>query len=144
MAKTVQEVLERKGANVVTIGPDADVGTAAARMNEQRIGGLVVVDGDEVLGVFTERDIMRKVISVCADPCEQKVGELMSRPVVYCTPDTPLEYCKMVMTDKRIRHLPVVQDRKLVGIVTSGDLLADEVKGHKETVDLLYQYIQSW
>jgi CBS domain-containing protein len=144
MASTVREILDRKGAEVVTIGPDADVGTAAARMNEHKIGGMVVTDGDEVLGVFTERDIMTKVVGACTDPCQITVGELMSRPVVYCTPDTPLDYCKMVMTDKRIRHLPVVQDRKLVGIVTTGDLLADEVKDHKQTIELLYQCIQSW
>jgi len=144
MASTVQEILARKGTDVVTIGPEADVGTAAARMNQLGIGGLVVVEGDEVLGLFTERDIMTKVVSACSDPCTVKVGEMMSRPVVCCKPDTPLEYCKMVMTDKRIRHMPVVQDEKLCGIVTSGDLLADEVQDRQETIELLYQYIQSW
>ncbi len=144
MARTVQEILDRKGADVATVSPDTEVSTAAARMNELKIGGLVVREGEEVVGVFTERDILTRVVAACADPAAVKVGEVMSKHVVFCKPDTPLDYCRVVMTDKHIRHLPVVVDRKLVGIVTTGDLLADEVKDHEETIDMLYQYIQSW
>jgi CBS domain-containing protein len=138
---TVQAVLDRKGGQVVTIAVADLVLAAATLMNERSIGGLVVMDGDRVVGMFTERDILRRVVAAQRDPTSTTVGEVMTTPVAYCRRDTRLEECRAVMTERRIRHLPVVDERGVCGIVTIGDLMAHEVTDHEATIQYLNEYI---
>ncbi len=144
----VKDIIAKKGPFVATIGRDNTVLEAAREMNAKRIGALAVTDGDKVVGIFTERDIMTRVVAVNLDAAKTRVEEVMTCPVVCCRPDSSQAECMQVFTDKHIRHLPVVEDGKLVGIVTSGDLLAREVAERQEkiddlskTVDYLHEYM---
>lgn len=137
----VKEVIEKKGAFVATAGKDSTVLEAARQMNEHRIGALVVLDNGRVIGICTERDIMTKVVAAQRDPQKTRVAEVMTFPVACCRLDTTTDECRAVMTNRRIRHLPVVEDEKLLGIVTIGDLTARQVKEHKDTIHFLNEYI---
>ena len=138
---TVQSVLARKGGQVVTIGVADTALTAATLMNERGIGGLVVLDGARVAGMFTERDILRRVVAMRRDPATTSVREVMTTPVAYCRRETTLDECRAVMTEKRIRHLPVVDEKGVCGIVTIGDLLAHDVTDQQATIQYLNEYI---
>jgi CBS domain-containing protein len=138
---TVRDVLARKGNSVVSITSDKSVLEAARLMNEQGIGGLVVVEDEELVGVFTERDVLRRVVAERRDPEQTKVSEVMTSNVITCSPGTTLEECRAVMTGKRVRHLPVTGDEGLVGIVTIGDLLALEVAEGRDTISQLQNYV---
>ncbi len=138
---TVQTVLAKKGGQVVSTGVADSVLTAASLMNERGIGGLVVLDGNKVAGMFTERDILRRVVAMRRDPATTRVGEVMTTPVAFCRRETTLEECRAVMTGKRIRHLPVVDEKGVCGIVTIGDLMAQEVTEQEATIQYLHEYI---
>lgn len=137
----VKEVIDKKGAFVATISKSSNTLEAARKMNEHRIGALVVIENEQVIGIFTERDILTQVVAAQKDPQGCKVGDLMSSPVACCRLDTTTDECRAVMTRRRIRHLPVVEDGKLLGIVTIGDLTARQVKEHKDTIHYLTEYI---
>ena len=138
---TVQSVLARKGGQVVTIGAADTALVAATLMNERGIGGLVVLDGGRVAGMFTERDILRRVVAMRRDPATTPVREVMTSPVAYCRRETSLDECRAFMTEKRIRHLPVVDDKGVCGIVTIGDLMAHDVTDQQATIQYLNEYI---
>ena len=138
---TVHSILSRKGREVVTVDADQSVLAAANRMNERAIGGLVVIEDGRMIGIITERDIMRRVVAAERNPSLTAVREVMTAPVACCKPETTLLECRTVMTDKRIRHLPVVDEHGLRGIVTIGDLMAQEVGEHQATVEYLSSYI---
>ena len=138
---TVQTVLARKGGQVVTIGVADSALTAATLMNERGIGGLVVLDAGRVAGMFTERDILRRVVAMRRDPAATPVGDVMTTPVAFCRRETTLNECRAVMTEKRIRHLPVVDDKGVCGIVTIGDLMVHEVTDQEATIQYLNEYI---
>ena len=137
----VQGILAGKGRQVVTVDADESVLSAANLMNDRGIGGLVVTEGDRVAGIFTELDILRRVVARRADPAITRVREVMTAPVATCRPDTTLAECRAFMTEKRIRHLPVVDEKGLCGIVTIGDLMAREVTEHEATIEYLNHYI---
>jgi len=138
---TVQSILGRKGGQVVSIGAGEAVLAAASLMNERSIGGLVVTDDERVVGIFTERDILRRVVAARKDPATTLVRDVMTSPVACCRPDTNLAECRSVMTEQRIRHLPVVERERLCGIVTIGDLMAQEVGENQSTIEYLQSYI---
>jgi CBS domain-containing protein len=140
---TVQQLLDRKGVGVSTIERHATALHAAHLMNDLHIGSLVVIEGDKVVGIVTERDILRRVVAAERDPAITPVETIMSTPVACCRPDTQLEECRAVMTGQRLRHLPVVHEGKLFGIVTIGDLLAHEIKEHQITIEYLNEYLYS-
>jgi CBS domain-containing protein len=137
----VKDILAKKGNYTATVAKNDTVLSAAREMNARRIGAVLVMDGDEVVGMFTERDILTRVVAVQADPSETLVGEVMSSPVVCCQADTDLEEVRGIMTVRRIRHMPVVDESGLAGVITSGDLMAYEVVESKETIKYLHQYI---
>ncbi len=110
-------------------------------MNERRIGGLVVTSGDRVIGIFTERDVLIRVVAAGRPPGETLVESVMTTPMACCRRDTPLAECRAVMTNKRIRHLPVVEEGKLYGIISAGDILAGEVADQRETIEYLHEYL---
>ncbi len=139
---TVRDILAIKGASVLSIGPAASALDAAMLMNDHKIGSLVVMDGGQVVGMFTERDILRRIVAECRDPRQTPVHEVMTTEVVCCRLHTPLEEARGVMKNRRIRHLPVVDDdRRLLGMVSIGDLNAYEAHDHEVTIHVLEEYI---
>jgi len=138
----VRDLLNRKGTNIVSIGPTATVLEAARLMNDRSVGGLVVVDEKgALLGIFTERDILRRVVAAGLSPDTTKVSEVFTRDVVTTTPDAPVEQCGAIMSNRRVRHLPVVDATGLHGVVTIGDLLAHQVSEHETTIQHLNSYV---
>lgn len=138
---TVKSLLDRKGPKVYSIDPDATVMDATNEMNSHRIGALLVIADGQVVGIFTERDILTRVLGSGRSPDEIMISDVMTSPVAYCTPDTPVEVCKAIFTEKRIRHLPVMQGDKPHGIVTTGDIMAFEADDLQATVKYLEAYI---
>jgi CBS domain-containing protein len=138
---TVRDILDRKGGEVASIRRELSVIEAAKEMNRLRIGSLVVVDGPKVVGMFTERDILVRVVAEARDPNRITVGQIMTTPVVCVGPETDLAECKSIVTSRRIRHIPVIEGGKLVGIVTSGDIMARESREHEVTIESLVEYI---
>lgn len=138
----VKNLLENKAnRGVVSIEPEATVQDAAHAMNEGRLGSLLVVDSGRVIGIITERDILRKIVAQQRDPSQSTVRETMSAPVACCHPETSLDECRAVMTERRIRHLPVIDAGAVCGIVTIGDLTAHELKEHQTTIEYLNEYL---
>lgn len=138
----VQELLERKGTRVLTIRPAASVLQAATLMNEHRVGSLVVVEDGRVVGMFTERDVLQRVVGERRDPEATRVGDVMTSAVVCCSPDTTVDEARGVMRDRRIRHLPVADsDGRLLGLISIGDLNAQLQAAQEQTVFLLTEYI---
>ena len=138
---TVRNILDRKGREVVTTVATEMVVSAARLMNDRGIGGLVVMDGATLVGIFTERDVMRRVVAERRDPATTTLGEVMSSPTVHCAPDATLDECRALMTERRIRHLPVVEHDTLCGIITSGDILAYQIAEQQDTIQYLNAYV---
>jgi CBS domain-containing protein len=138
---TVRDLLARKHGEVISIAPTDTVLRAAQAMNQHGIGGLVVLDRGALVGVFTERDILRRVVAAERDPASTPVRDVMTAPVITCLPETSVEECGAILSGRRIRHLPVTDDRGLVGLVTSGDLLAFQVTEQIATIQFLNSYM---
>ena len=139
----VREILEDKGYQVETIGPDRRVYDAVALMAEKGIGALMVVDGDKVVGLISERDYARKVILKGRASKETHVRDIMETRVVYVHPDQTVEECMAIVTDRRVRHLPVIENDKLIGLVSIGDLVKSIIDEQKFIIDQLVKYINS-
>ena len=137
---TVWRILEKKGKAVSSTELTESVAAAARLMNERKIGGLVVTDQGKMVGILTERDILTRVVAQARDPVATTVREVMTSPVATCRRETSLNECIGVMTSKQIRHLPVVDDRGVCGIITSSDLLAFQVTEHEATIRYLKSY----
>jgi CBS domain-containing protein len=131
------EILEEKGHDVLKIDGDATVLDAVRRMVEANVGSLLVTEGDDVAGIVTERDYLRRAALVAerADN-ETRVREIMTSPLVVATPDTPIDECMALMTDRRIRHVPVVDGADVVGLVSIGDLV--KFKAEQQSFELKY------
>ena len=134
---TVRDILSRKGTEVVSVSPTATVHEAARRMNERSIGGLVVLADGVLTGIFTERDVLRRVVVPGRPPAGTTVAEVMTTPVITCSASTRIEECAELMTSRRIRHLPVVDDGALGGMVTIGDLLAFQLRDQQATIEYM-------
>jgi CBS domain-containing protein len=138
---TVRDILAKKGSDIISVTPGETVVKAALLMNERGIGGLVVTEGKRLTGIFTERDILRRVVAQRRDPATTKVADVMTSPVTACAPDTPVDECAAMMTAKRIRHLPVVSDKGLAGVITIGDVLAFQVSEQQQTIDYMHHFM---
>lgn len=139
---TVRDILSVKGSQVTTITGDATVLDAALLMNKHKIGGLVVVDGGSLCGMVTERDILQRVVAERRDPSTTRVREIWTSDVMCCQPHTNLDEARVVMKEKRIRHLPVVNnDGQLCGLISIGDLNAHDAHSKDITIHLLQEYI---
>ncbi len=138
---TAQSILDRKGPEVTTVTAEANVLDAAKLMNQRRIGALVVTRGDRAVGIFTERDILNRVVAAGRKPEGTRVEEVMTSPMACCRRDTTLPECKAMMTQKRIRHLPVVEEGELFGMISSGDILAGESAQQQATIEYLHEYL---
>lgn len=140
---TVARLLEHKGSTVATITSDASVYDALELMAEKEIGALIVVDGDRPIGLMSERDYARKIILLKRASGQTTVGEIMSTDIVTVTPDQTTAECMELMTDNRIRHLPVVQDGRLVGVISIGDVVRAVMEEQKFMIEQLEAYIWS-
>lgn len=138
---TVREILARKGSEVVTAGPEQTVLEAAQLMNTRGIGALLVVEGGETIGIFTERDVMRRVVAAQKDPASTRIREVMTPAPVATATETTIDECAELMTVRRIRHLPVMGGGQLTGIVTIGDLLAWQLAEQASTIAHLNSYV---
>lgn len=138
---TVRDLLVRKGTAVVSVPPTATVLDAAHVMNDKGIGGVVVMEGTTLLGIFTERDIMRRVVAASRDPAQTLVSDVMTTECLTVLPDVQIAVCRAMMSTRRIRHLPVVHDGNLVGMITSGDVLAFEVTQAEAQIEQLEKYV---
>ena len=138
----VRDLLNRKGTNIVSVGPTATVLEAARLMNDRAVGGVLVVDdAGALLGIFTERDILRRVVAAGRPAETTSVADVFTRDVVTTAPDTTLDECGAIMSSRRVRHLPVVDSNGLHGVVTIGDLLAQRVSEHETTIQHLNSYV---
>ncbi len=138
---SVKDILDEKGYEVLRIDPEATVYEALKKMAGKNIGALLVEKDGKVVGVFSERDYARKIILMGKSSKESKVGELLSERIFYVKPTTTTTECMQIMTDHRVRHLPVMENNKLVGIVSIGDIVNKIIQSHKNTIKQLEDYI---
>jgi CBS domain-containing protein len=139
--KTLRQLLAAKGREVYAIGPDARVIEALRRMAEKDVGALLVLDGERLVGVISERDYARKVILHGKSSHDIPVREIMTDKVITVHPGQTVEECMALMTEKRIRHLPVVEGGKVIGIVSIGDLVKEVISEQQRTIRELESYI---
>src|SRR5712664_17018 len=137
----VECILKHKGPQVHSIPPEVTVYEALEKMADENVGALVVMNGTELVGIFSERDYVRNVILKGRSSREMLVNEIMSSPVVTVNPRTTIDDCMHRMTDKRCRHLPVVEGEKVVGVVSIGDLVNWIIKEQDHTIHQLEEYI---
>ena len=138
---TVSQILQEKDGNTWTIGPQATVFDALKLMADKGIGALVVVEGDAVVGIFSERDYARKVILKGRSSKETPVSWIMTEQVITVDPDTTLDVCMGLMTDRRIRHLPIMEEDRLIGVISIGDVVKAVISEQKYLIEHLESYI---
>jgi CBS domain-containing protein len=138
---TVREILEIKGRNVWTIAPDAKVFDALTLMAEKEVGALIVLEKRAVVGIISERDYARKIALMDRISQDTPVKEIMTHPVYCVQPSSSSEECEVLMTGKRIRHLPVIEKNELVGVVSIGDIVKAIIDEQKITIGHLEDYI---
>ncbi|HTR38661.1 MAG TPA: CBS domain-containing protein [Bryobacteraceae bacterium] len=138
---TIDSVLRFKGRQVWSISPTATVYEAIARMSERGVGALLVLSGEQLAGIISERDYARKVILKDRSSKKTEVREIMTSPVVTTVPESTVEECMRIMTEHRIRHLPVLQGDRVTGVISIGDLVNWTITAHEETIGQLQNYI---
>jgi CBS domain-containing protein len=139
---TVNDILATKGTQVQSVGGEATVLQAVQLMNDHKIGALVVLEGGRLRGMFTERDVLRRVVGEQRSPTTTLVAEVMTSEVACCTPKTTIEEARTVMKNQRIRHLPVVDgEGGLRGLISIGDLNAFEAASQETTIFWLNEYL---
>jgi CBS domain-containing protein len=139
--KTVKELLREKGSEVWSIGPDALVYDAIKLMAEKNVGALVVKEGEHLIGVISERDYARKIILAGRRSRETPVRDAMTSRVLFAAPSETVEECMAVMTEKRFRHLPVVENDQLLGLISMGDLVKAVIAEQQFVIEQLEHYI---
>lgn len=138
---SIRQLLDQKGSKILSIHPDATVFDAIAKMADYDIGSLVVIDGEAFVGIITERHYARNVVLKGKTSPATPVREIMEKNVVTVHPEQRVEECIALMTAKRVRHLPVMEGGKLVGIISIGDLLKSTISGQRFVIDQLEHYI---
>jgi IMP dehydrogenase len=138
---TLHDLLALKGHGVIAVEPADTVLQAANLMNERNIGGVVVLDGGRLTGIFTERDVLRRVVASGLDPATTRVAAVMSAPVLTCPPSLSIDECASLMTTRGVRHMPVQDAEGLTGIVTIRDLLAHKVSEQQATLEQMNHYL---
>jgi CBS domain-containing protein len=139
---TVEKLLQVKGNETWTITPLATVYAAVQLMSDKNVGALMVMEAQKLVGIFTERDYARKLILKGKSSQTTTVGELMTVEVLYVEPHNSIEDCMQLMTNKRVRHLPVLAEGELIGIVTIGDVVKQIISDQESTIAQLEKYIQ--
>lgn len=141
--KTVSELLQGKNGSVLSVTPETSVFDALKLMAEKNVGALLVMNGDALRGIMSERDYARKVILLGKSSHELAVREIMSDKVVSVTPKQTVEDCMGLMTGRRIRHLPVLDNGRVVGVLSIGDLVKAVIEMQQQTIQQLESYIHS-
>lgn len=142
MSKIISQILKVKGSAVWSIGSDAKIYDALKLMADKGVGALVIIDGDQVVGIFTERDHARKVDLEGLNSQESFVHQVMSTKVCYVTPETSVDEAMSIMTENRCRHLPVMVDEKLIGLASIGDLVKASLDEKDFVIKQLEKYIK--
>jgi CBS domain-containing protein len=139
---TAQDILARKGSLVYSISPDATVLEATNRMNHHKIGALMVMNDGQMVGIFTERDVLRRVVGHELSPAKVKVFDVMTADLVTCTPTTDMEDIAEIMRSRRIRHVPVLDnDGVLLGLISIGDINAHNAQRRDSELQFLNEYV---
>ena len=139
---TVHDVLKQKGSQVLSIGSQASVLDAALLMNEHRVGGLVVLRSAKIEGIITERDVLRRVVAKRMDSADITVKEVMTSDVYCCKKDASIEEARATFKNRRIRHLPVIDNKgMLVGMISIGDINGWKLEGQEKTIYYLKEYL---
>jgi CBS domain-containing protein len=138
---TVRLLLEKKGHDVWSVPPDATVYDALRLLDERDIGALLVIRGDELVGILSERDYARKVALKGKTSMKTPVSEIMTGKVVVVDPDRTIEQAMAIMTERRLRHLPVVADEQVIGLISIGDLVKEIIADREFIIDQLETYI---
>ncbi len=138
---TVREILSNKNPGVASIGPRASALDAAVAMNQQKVGSLLVLDGDRVVGIITERDLLQRVLAEQRDAARTPVEDVMTTEILCCQLHTTIDEARSVMKNRRVRHLPVVDDEGLHGMISIGDLNAYEAHSQDVTIHVMTEYI---
>ena len=141
MDRPLSSILEEKNGDVLQIEGDATVFDAITKMVEANVGSLLVVDEGEIVGIVTERDYLRRVTLEGRTEKETAVRDIMTSPLYVATPDTPIDECMALMTDRRIRHVPIVDGGEVVGVVSIGDLVKFVSKQQAFEIKYLTDYI---
>jgi CBS domain-containing protein len=139
----LSKILDEKGTDVLRIEADASVFEAVTRMVEANVGSLLVTEGGEITGIVTERDYLRRVALQGRTDKETAIREIMSSPLIVVTPQTTIDECMALMTDRRIRHLPVVDGGEVVGVVSIGDIVKFKSKQQSFEIQYLTDYISA-
>jgi CBS domain-containing protein len=141
MIKTIREILDKKGHQIWSVSPDTKIFEALQLMAEKNIGALVVLNGDKLVGIISERDYARKVALKGKTSKETPIRDIMTPKVLYVTPEKTAEDCMALMIEKRIRHLPVYEQDKLIGVVSIGDVVKAVIEEKKIAIEHLENYI---
>jgi CBS domain-containing protein len=141
MNTALYKVLEGKGSQVYVTSPSQSILDAVKLMQEKRVGALVVLDHGKPIGMFTERDVLNRVVACDCNPAETSVSDVMTKNIVVVNPDTTVEQAMAIISDKRMRHLPVMEGDELVGIVSIGDLTHWLVKSQSFKIESLIRFI---
>jgi len=141
MNTPLNKVLEQKGRNVYVTSPAQTVLEAIKTMQERRVGALLVLDEGKPVGMFSERDVMIRVVACESNPAETSVSDVMTKNLVAVGPDTTVQQAMAIVTEKRCRHLPVMDGDELLGVVSSGDLTHWVVKSQSYEIESLVRYI---
>ena len=139
--KSLKQLLDAKGHDVWSVGPDSPISEAIELMAERGVGALLVMSGDDLVGIVSERDFVRKAMRSEMSWREVHVRDIMTPRVLYAPMDETAEECLAVMTEKRIRHLPVVDEGRVVGVISIGDLVKEVISEQKFMIEQLTNYI---
>ena len=137
----VSEILQKKGNSIIAVTPGTTVLDALKIMSEKNIGALPVIENEKLVGIFSERDYARKIILKGKSSADTSVSEVMTEKPFIIDPANTTDDCMQIMSDKHIRHLPVVENGKLVGMISIGDVVKAIIQAQKETIDHLKNYI---
>jgi CBS domain-containing protein len=140
---TVRQLLDRKDRAVFSVGPEAPVLEAIRAMAEHHVGALLVMKGEVLAGIVSERDYARKVILLGRSSSDTPVRDIMTTAVLTVSPETSVEQCMQLVTDKRVRHLPVLEAGRVVGMVSIGDLVKAVIAAQQQQIEQLESYIHS-
>lgn len=142
--KTVSDILNNKGSEIWSVAPTVTVYDAIALMSEKGVGALLVMDDGDLAGIFSERDYARKVILAGKSSRDLPVQAIMTRRVLWVSPERTVQECMALMSDKRLRHLPVIDDEKVVGVISIGDLVKAIIHEQQFLIEQLQQYITGY
>jgi len=140
---SVRQLLAQKGRQVFSIAPGTAVLEAIRTMAERHVGALLVMEGEKLSGIVSERDYARKVILMGRSSADTPVRDIMTAAVITVQPETPVEKCMQIMTERRVRHLPVIENGRVVGMVSIGDLVKAVIAEQQQQIEQLESYIHS-